>query len=69
MNLIFKKFLIKLLKSLNIIPVEWIDEVISHALIDEPTSNQKKFNHKKIKIQRKKLKISKLTKTLYLLDF
>ena len=26
----------QILKSLNIIPVEWIDEVISHALIEEP---------------------------------
>ena len=27
----------QILKSLNIIPVEWVDEVISHALVSEPT--------------------------------
>ena len=27
----------QILKSLNIIPVDWVDEVISHALVSEPT--------------------------------
>ena len=36
-------------KSLNIIPVEWIDEVISSALIEEPTPSSKKIEDKKSK--------------------
>ena len=36
-------------KSLNIIPVEWIDEVISSALIEEPTPNTKKIKTQKTK--------------------
>ena len=40
-------------KSLNIIPVEWIDEVISAALVEEPTPNSKKLKSKKLKNQSK----------------
>ena len=40
-------------KSLNIIPVEWIDEVISAALIEEPTPNSKKIKSRKTKNQSK----------------
>ena len=40
-------------KSLNIIPVEWIDEVISAALIEEPTPNTKKIKSQKSKTSRK----------------
>jgi ATP-dependent Lon protease len=34
-------------KSLNIIPVEWIDEVISSALVEEPTPLSKKIKGQK----------------------
>ena len=40
-------------KSLNIIPVEWIDEVISAALVDEPTPLSKKIKGQKSKTPRK----------------
>ena len=40
-------------KSLNIIPVEWIDEVISAALVVEPTPNNKKIKSQKSKTSRK----------------
>ena len=40
-------------KSLNIIPVEWIDEVISAALVEEPTPNTKKIKSQKSKTSRK----------------
>ena len=40
-------------KSLNIIPVEWIDEVISAALVEEPTPNTKKIKGQKSKTSRK----------------
>ncbi len=40
-------------KSLNIIPVEWIDEVISAALVEEPTPNTKKIKSRKTKNQSK----------------
>ena len=40
-------------KSLNIIPVEWIDEVISAALVEEPTPNTKKLKSRKTKNQSK----------------
>jgi ATP-dependent Lon protease len=40
-------------KSLNIIPVEWIDEVISAALVEEPTPNTKKIKGQKSKTPRK----------------
>ena len=36
-------------KSLNIIPVEWIDDVISAALIEEPTPTSKKIKAQKSK--------------------
>jgi len=36
-------------KSLNIIPVEWIDDVISAALIEEPTPTSKKLKSQKSK--------------------
>ena len=36
-------------KSLNIIPVEWIDEVISAALVEEPTPLAKKIKTQKSK--------------------
>ena len=36
-------------KSLNIIPVEWIDDVISAALIEEPTPASKKIKTQKSK--------------------
>ena len=45
----------QILKSLNIIPVEWVDEVISHALIKEPTPLNKsstsvpKQKHKRVR--------------------
>ena len=40
-------------KSLNIIPVEWIEEVISAALVEEPTPNVKKIKGQKSKTSRK----------------
>ena len=40
-------------KSLNIIPVEWIDEVISAALVEEPTPISKKIKSRKTKNQSK----------------
>ena len=36
-------------KSLNIIPVEWIDDVISAALVEEPTPKTKKIKTEKSK--------------------
>ena len=36
-------------KSLNIIPVEWIDDVISAALVEEPTPRSKKIKTQKSK--------------------
>jgi len=42
----------QILKSLNIIPVEWVDEVISHALIKEPTPLNKSSSSVKTKTQR-----------------
>ena len=36
-------------KSLNIIPVEWIDEVISAALVEEPIPSSKKIKSRKSK--------------------
>ena len=36
-------------KSLNIIPVEWIDEVISSALVEEPKPASKKIKSQKNK--------------------
>ena len=42
----------QILKSLNIIPVEWIDEVISHALIKEPTPVNKSSTTTKTKSAR-----------------
>mgnify|MGYP003302903070 FL=1 len=36
-------------KSLNIIPVEWIDEVISSALVEEPIPVSKKVTRQKNK--------------------
>ena len=44
----------QILKSLNIIPVEWIDEVISAALVEEPTPNSKKIKSEKTKSQSKR---------------
>ena len=44
----------QILQSLNIIPVEWIDEVISHALIKEPTPINKSSLTAKTKSQRNK---------------
>ena len=43
------KFPKQITKSLNIIPVEWIDEVISSALVDEPTPISKKIKQQKNK--------------------
>ena len=40
-------------KSLNIIPVEWIDEIISAALVEEPTPDTKKIKGQKSKNPRK----------------
>ena len=40
-------------KSLNIIPVEWIDEVISAALVEEPTPTSKKIKGQKSRATRK----------------
>ena len=40
-------------KSLNIIPVEWIDEVISAALVEEPTPTSKKIKGQKSRTTRK----------------
>ena len=40
-------------KSLNIIPVEWIDEVISAALVEEPRPPSKKIKSTKSKTLRK----------------
>ena len=42
-------------KSLNIIPVEWIDEVISSALIQEPTPSSKKIKERKSKSSTKSI--------------
>jgi len=42
----------QILKSLNIIPVEWIDEVISHALVSEPTPLNKSSSNIKNKTSR-----------------
>ncbi|MDC0402442.1 endopeptidase La, partial [Gammaproteobacteria bacterium] len=42
----------QILKSLNIIPVEWIDEVISHALVSEPTPLNKSSSNIKNKTTR-----------------
>jgi ATP-dependent Lon protease len=44
----------QILKSLNIIPVEWVDEVISHALVKEPTPINKSSSSVKTKPQRVK---------------
>ena len=44
----------QILKSLNIIPVEWIDEVISHALIKEPIPVLKSSSANKNKSQKGK---------------
>jgi ATP-dependent Lon protease len=43
----------QILKSLNIIPVEWIDEIISHALIKEPIPLEKSTRAKKDKSENK----------------
>ena len=40
-------------KSLNIIPVEWIDDVISGALVEEPTPKTKKIKTEKSKTSTK----------------
>ena len=40
-------------KSLNIIPVEWIDEVISSALVEEPRPSSKKIKSAKSKTSTK----------------
>ncbi len=40
-------------KSLNIIPVEWIDDVISAALVEEPTPKTKKIKTEKSKASSK----------------
>ena len=40
-------------KSLNIIPVEWIDDVISAALVEEPTPKTKKIKTEKPKTSTK----------------
>ena len=40
-------------KSLNIIPVEWIDDVISAALVEEPTPKTKKIKTEKSKTSSK----------------
>ena len=42
----------QILKSLNIIPVEWVDEVISHALVSEPTPLNKSSGGIKSKTSR-----------------
>ena len=42
----------QILKSLNIIPVEWVDEVISHALVSEPTPLSKTSSSAKTKTSR-----------------
>ena len=42
----------QILKSLNIIPVEWVDEVISHALVSEPTPLTKTSSSAKTKTSR-----------------
>jgi ATP-dependent Lon protease len=42
----------QILKSLNIIPVEWVDEVISHALVSEPTPLNKSSSNIKNKTTR-----------------
>ena len=39
--------------SLNIIPVEWIDEVISHALLTEPSPTRKSSSSIKTKASKK----------------
>jgi ATP-dependent Lon protease len=44
----------QILKSLNIIPVEWVDEVISHALVNEPTPLSKILPDNKNKNSRSK---------------
>ena len=40
-------------KSLNVIPVEWIDDVISAALVEEPTPKTKKIKTEKSKTSTK----------------
>ena len=42
----------QILKSLNIIPVEWVDEVISQALVSEPTPLSKSSGAIKSKTSR-----------------
>ena len=42
----------QILKSLNIIPVEWVDEIISHALVSEPTPLNKSSSGIKSKTSR-----------------
>ena len=42
----------QILNSLNIIPVEWVDEVISHALVKEPTPINKSSASSKSKTQK-----------------
>jgi ATP-dependent Lon protease len=42
----------QILKSLNIIPVDWVDEVISHALVSEPTPLNKTVENIKNKTSR-----------------
>jgi ATP-dependent Lon protease len=39
----------QILKSLNIIPVEWVDDVITHALVKEPTPINKSASSVKAK--------------------
>ena len=43
----------QIIKSLNIIPVEWIDDVISAALVEEPTPKTKKIKTEKSKASTK----------------
>ena len=44
---------VQITKSLNIIPVEWIDDVISAALVEEPTPKTKKIKTEKSKTSTK----------------
>ena len=44
----------QILNSLNIIPVEWVDEVISHALVKEPTPINRSSSSSKSKTQKTK---------------
>ena len=44
----------QILKSLNIIPVEWVDDVISHALVKEPTPINRSSASSKSKTQKTK---------------